>query len=265
MEHENPGNEPKDTLGEEGWRVYVEMARAEYQQEEDRWRSAQDKAKTIFAVAALVATLMFGRLDWVAARTAGNWERWLWLGMLCIGSFFLIWALVITAKVFTPKWAFRMEPSDVALKKLPRLPKWQMQQYLGEAYANTVSKNACVIDRELRRVRKATWLLVVSLIIALLQLAFALAVPMHTTRRAAKGTARGQEPSSRTSRRPTASAPAGRSPSSPASPPATGRYDVIPEPTPALAVRSWCTYWTDMAGVPPRSARGGPSEGFMLD
>ena len=180
MQNAKPEEELGDTLGAEGWRVYVEMARAEYQQEEDRWRSAQDKAKTIFAVAALVASLMFGRLDWTASRTVGSWEWWLWLAMLCIGSSALIYALIITAKVFTPKWAFRIEPSDAALEKLPRLPKWQMQQYLGKAYASTVSKNACVIDQELKRVRLATRLIVASLIIALLQLAFVLAVPIGT-------------------------------------------------------------------------------------
>jgi len=110
VQHGKADGEPPDTLGAEGWRVYVEMARAEYQQEEDRWRSAQDKAKTIFAVAALVASLMFGRLDRTASRIAGSWEWWLWLTMLCIGSSALLYALIITAKVFTPKWAFRIEP-----------------------------------------------------------------------------------------------------------------------------------------------------------
>jgi hypothetical protein len=120
---------------------------------------------------------MFGRLDWAATRTAGGWERWPWLAMLYVGSGLLAAALVITAMVFAPKSAFRMEPSHTAKEKLWRAPPDQAQHYLAENYASTAQKNATVIDRELGRVRWATRLVAASLIIALLQLVLALSVP----------------------------------------------------------------------------------------
>jgi len=156
--------------------VYVEVARTHYTGEEQRWSAAQDRAKVIFAVAALVASLMFARVDWAASQVRSGWQWWTWLSAVFVGAALLLVALVISAKVFSPRGGWGLESPDVALQKLARIPADQVQQYLGEAYASTAKKNAVINDRQLRLMKYATWMVISSVGVALVQLLFVLVV-----------------------------------------------------------------------------------------
>jgi len=163
--------------------VYVEVAKAHYQQEEDRWRTAEDKAKTIFAIAALVATLMFARLDWTLASVPQGWQHSIWLVTVVVGAAMLLAALVLAAKVLAPKAGWGLEPPHIALGKLAGIPPQQAQQYLGESYARTACKNAKENDSQLRWIRLATRLIIVSVAIALAQIIFILAAGPRSNER----------------------------------------------------------------------------------
>ena len=177
------GKDCEVLLSADSWAVYVEVAKAHYQQEEARWRAAEDKAKTIFAVAALVATLMFARLDWALARVPEGWQHSIWLIIVGVGAALLLAALVLAAKVFLPKPGWGLELPAIALDKLASIPSQQAQQYLGEFYAGPACKNATKNDSQLLRIKKATWLIIVSVAIALAQIIFVLVAAPRSNER----------------------------------------------------------------------------------
>jgi len=165
QDEETPGQHADEPL-RETMAAYLQVARAHYAQEEERWRSAQDKAKTIFAVAALVATLLFARLDGITDLVNGRPLPCLWLLSLIAGAALLVVALALAATVFIPKPAKGLETPPQALRKLSKLSPPQKLQYLAETYWQTASQNSELIDAQLHQIKQSMYCVIAAIVIA---------------------------------------------------------------------------------------------------